>query len=99
MDTHSTNVSAFNPDTVDTYQVSTAIKHKQIYCDTATYVFFFLSPKMAAENGQVRTVDLAPFLEDATSAASAAACAAVAHSLLETGLVVLHDPRVDECGL
>ena len=54
---------------------------------------------MAAENGQVRTVDLAPFLEDATSAASAAACAAVAHSLLETGLVVLHDPRVDECGL
>ena len=70
-----------------------------LYCDTATYVFFFLSPKMAAENGQVRTVDLAPFLEDATSAASAAACAAVAHSLLETGLVVLRDPRVDECGL
>ena len=39
-------------------------------------------------------VDLAPFLADPSSAASKAACDAVAASLKATGIVLLRDPRV-----
>ena len=41
-------------------------------------------------------VSLDAFLKDPASEESKAACAAVAKSLLDTGIVILRDPRVSE---
>jgi len=43
---------------------------------------------------RVACVDLAPFMADGASLESLAACADVARSLRETGIVILRDPRV-----
>jgi len=45
---------------------------------------------------RVACVDLAPFLTEGASAEAVAACAEVARSLKETGIVILRDPRVSE---
>jgi hypothetical protein len=45
---------------------------------------------------RVACVELAAFLADGTSAEASAACAEVARSLEETGIVILRDPRVSE---
>jgi hypothetical protein len=45
---------------------------------------------------RVGCVELAAFLADEASAEARAACAEVARSLEETGIVILCDPRVSE---
>lgn len=45
---------------------------------------------------RVACVEIAAFLADDTSAEARAACAEVARSLEETGIVILRDPRVSE---
>ena len=41
-------------------------------------------------------VSLSPFLSDSSSAESREACASVARSLKETGIVILQDPRISK---